>query len=270
MARTRPLQPTSSLKLGTGQKTTLELDRLKRSPHLPLIVARSISREIALKRLKPGDRLPTEQALAATFGVSRNVVREAVARLRSEGLIFSRPGRGAFVSEATSTPALRIDTESMNATGAFENLFELRGMLEVQAAALAAVRRTTADLRSIAQAVATMSGTLYGSVAWIDHDLAFHRAIAEATYNPYTVQVLEFLSSRTRDSILACGRNAFSQDLAQVTIDEHEAIVVELERQDPQAAAAAMRSHIVHAAARVGLTLPLMPLLDAVPMSKGI
>jgi DNA-binding FadR family transcriptional regulator len=65
----------------------LKLDLISRGPHLPALVASSISREIAEGRLKPGDQLPTEQALARTFGVSRNVVREAIARLRSENRV---------------------------------------------------------------------------------------------------------------------------------------------------------------------------------------
>ena len=79
---------------------TLKLDKVNRGPHLSTLVASSISREIAQGRLKPGDQLPTEQALATTFGVSRNVVREAIARLRSEGRIWSQQGRGAFVAES--------------------------------------------------------------------------------------------------------------------------------------------------------------------------
>ena len=78
---------------------TLKLDKVNRGPHLSTLVASSISREIAQGRLKPGDQLPTEQALATTFGVSRNVVREAIARLRSEGRIWSQQGRGAFVAD---------------------------------------------------------------------------------------------------------------------------------------------------------------------------
>ena len=70
----------------------LKLDVISRGPHLPALVASSLSREIAEGRLKPGDQLPTEQALAKTFGVSRNVVREAIARLRSENRVWFETG----------------------------------------------------------------------------------------------------------------------------------------------------------------------------------
>ena len=111
---------------------TLKLDKVNRGPHLSTLVASSISREIAQGRLKPGDQLPTEQALATTFGVSRNVVREAIARLRSEGRIWSQQGRGAFVVESNNPTVLTIDYEALQRADSFRNLFELRGILEVQ------------------------------------------------------------------------------------------------------------------------------------------
>ena len=101
----------------------LKLDKVNRGPHLSTLVASSISREIAQGRLKPGDQLPTEQALAQTFGVSRNVVREAIARLRSEGRIWSQQGRGAFVADAQNTTVLTIDNDSLQEADAFKNLF---------------------------------------------------------------------------------------------------------------------------------------------------
>src|SRR5689334_14214810 len=184
---------------------TLKLDKVNRGPHLSTLVATSISREIAQGRLKPGDQLPTEQALATTFGVSRNVVREAIARLRSEGRIWSQQGRGAFVADAANATVLTIDYEALQRADAFRNLFELRGMLEVQIAALAATRRSDADIEAMEQALDGMRTAPYGSVAWLKNDLGFHRAVAEATQNPYMGQFLVFVSERVRESILAAG-----------------------------------------------------------------
>jgi len=107
---------------------TLKLDKVNRGPHLSTLVASSITREIAQGRLKPGDQLPTEQALATTFGVSRNVVREAIARLRSEGRIWSQQGRGAFVTDASNATVLTIDHETLQRADSFRSLFELRGI----------------------------------------------------------------------------------------------------------------------------------------------
>ncbi|RUX03925.1 FadR family transcriptional regulator, partial [Mesorhizobium sp. M2A.F.Ca.ET.037.01.1.1] len=196
---------------------TLKLDKVNRGPHLSTLVASSISREIAQGRLKPGDQLPTEQALATTFGVSRNVVREAIARLRSEGRIWSQQGRGAFVADATNATVLTIDYETLQRADSFRNLFELRGMLEVQIAALAATRRSDADIVAMEQALDGMRTAPYGSVAWLKNDLGFHRAVAEATQNPYMGQFLVFVSERVRESILAAGNQQKSDDMARTT-----------------------------------------------------
>ncbi|MBN9551584.1 MAG: FadR family transcriptional regulator [Alphaproteobacteria bacterium] len=232
---------------------TLKLDKVNRGPHLSTLVASSISREIAQGRLKPGDQLPTEQALATTFGVSRNVVREAIARLRSEGRIWSQQGRGAFVADATNATVLTIDYETLQRADSFRNLFELRGMLEVQIAALAATRRSDADIAAMEEALDGMRTAPYGSVAWLKNDLGFHRAVAEATQNPYMGQFVVFVSERVRESILAAGNQQRSDDMARTTLGEHERILAAIKAGDAKGASAAMTRHLAGAASRVGL-----------------
>jgi DNA-binding FadR family transcriptional regulator len=232
---------------------SLKLDKVNRGPHLSTLVASSITREIAQGRLKPGDQLPTEQALATTFGVSRNVVREAIARLRSEGRIWSQQGRGAFVADASNATVLTIDYEALQRADSFRSLFELRGILEVQAAALAAERRTDADVAEMAAALEAMRTAPYGSVAWLRNDLAFHTAVAEATRNSYMGQFLVFVSERVRESILAAGNQQKSDDLSRTTLGEHERIMAAIVAGDAVGARAAMQDHLAGAATRVGL-----------------
>jgi DNA-binding FadR family transcriptional regulator len=231
----------------------LKLDKVNRGPHLSTLVASSISREIAQGRLKAGDQLPTEQALATTFGVSRNVVREAIARLRSEGRIWSQQGRGAFVADGANTTVLTIDYDVLQQGNAFRSLFELRGILEVEAAALAARRRTDGDIVAMKEALETMSAAPYGSVTWLNTDLEFHKTIAAATGNPYMVQFLTFVSERVRDSILAAGNQQRSDDMASITLGEHRRILEAIAAGDPPAAQVAMQQHLAGAAHRVGL-----------------
>ena len=231
----------------------LKLDKVNRGPHLSTLVASSISREIAQGRLKPGDQLPTEQALATTFGVSRNVVREAIARLRSEGRVWSQQGRGAFVVETSNATVLTIDYEALRRADSFRSLFELRGLIEVQSAAFAARRHTDADLTAMGEALAGMRMAPYGSVAWLRNDLEFHSAIAEATRNNYIGQFLAFVSERIRESILAAGNQEKSDDMASITLGEHERIFAAIGAGDEEAAQAAMRDHLAGAALRVGL-----------------
>ncbi|WP_082478591.1 MULTISPECIES: FadR/GntR family transcriptional regulator [unclassified Rhizobium] len=231
----------------------LKLDKVNRGPHLSTLVASSITREIAQGRLKPGDQLPTEQALAQTFGVSRNVVREAIARLRSEGRIWSQQGRGAFVADVPNSTVLTIDHDALHPAEAFRNLFEIRGILEVQIAALAAERRTETDLQAMREALATMAAAPYGSVTWLKTDLEFHRTVAAATQNTYMAPFLMFASERVRDSILASGNQRRSDDLASITLGEHQQILDAIEAGDPVAAHKAMHLHLAGAAQRVGL-----------------
>lgn len=233
---------------------TLKLDKVNRGPHLSTLVASSISREIAQGRLKAGDQLPPEQALATTFGVSRGVIREAIARLRSEGRIWSQQGRGAFVIDEPDATVLTIDHQTLQQGAAFQSLFELRGILEVEAAALAAKRRTPSDLAGMSNALETMAQAPYGSVMWLKTDLEFHRTIAGATENPYMLQFLMFVSERVRDSILASGNQRKSEDLASVTLGEHQRILDAIKAGDAAAARVAMRDHLTGAASRVGLS----------------
>jgi DNA-binding FadR family transcriptional regulator len=93
---------------------------------LPSQVASLLSKEIERKQLLPGHRLPTEQQLADRFGVSRNVVREAVAQLRADGLVEARQGVGAFVLAPEQRAAIRIDREALKDVENMERLFELR------------------------------------------------------------------------------------------------------------------------------------------------
>jgi GntR family transcriptional regulator, transcriptional repressor for pyruvate dehydrogenase complex len=232
----------------------LKLGKVSRGPHLPALVASSISREIAQGRLKPGDKLPTEQILATTFGVSRNVVREAIAKLRSEGRVWSQQGRGAFVAASTNATVLSIDHDALQRGDAFAGLFELRGILETQAAALAASRRSKQDLAKMREALSSMTASPYGSVQWLKKDLEFHIAVAKATRNAYLAQFLEFVSERVRESILAAGASRASDEMARATLTEHQNILAAVEAGEPAVAQRAMRAHLDNAARRVGLS----------------
>jgi DNA-binding FadR family transcriptional regulator len=158
--------------------TSMKIGPLGRTPQLPARVAAAIAAEIAEARLRVGDRLPTEHSLAEKFGVSRNVVREAIAQLRSDGVVQSRQGVGAFVINRSATPLLRIDAELMNDRLVFRNVFELRAILEIQAASLAAERADKEQLADIAAALARMRCAESWAEGGVSADLDFHYAVA--------------------------------------------------------------------------------------------
>ncbi len=234
-------------------KPKLTIRLVERRPELPALVADSIIREVAERRLGPGDQLPTEQALATMFGVSRNVVREAMARLRSAGTIWSRQGSGFFVAEPPASLApLRRPDPPPSAAEAFRDLFEARHALEPWIAALAAARREEADIARLGEAVSAMSAAPYGSRSWIDSDIAFHQSLAAATANRLLVQVLDAVIHRLRESLLAARVQPELATAAECTIREHQAIVCAVRAGNAPAAGEAVREHLVAAQRRLG------------------
>src|SRR5215471_6881808 len=114
------------------------------------LVAR-LTDDIISGKIAPGSQLPTEQELIAATGVSRTVVREAVAALRAEGLVITRQGVGAFVAQTPRRP-FRIDASALQSLHDVIEIMELRTGVEVEAAGLAAERASAADLRAIKRA----------------------------------------------------------------------------------------------------------------------
>ena len=166
---------------------------------------------------------------------------------------FLEQGRGAFVSETTNATVLTLDYDMPQSADSFRSLFELRGILEVQAVALAAARRTGGDIDALREILATMAAVPYGSISWLKADLEFHRAIALATRNNYVVKFIGFVSERVRESILASGNQHRTDEMAQATLREHALIFAAIEAGDGGAAQQAMRDHLLGAADRVGL-----------------
>ncbi|CDX28697.1 Transcriptional regulator [Mesorhizobium sp. SOD10] len=224
---------------------------------LPHRVAAFLSREIESGELNPGARLPTEQELSEKFGVSRNVVREAIAQLRADGMIEARQGIGAFVLAPEQRAAIRIDREALKDTHNMERLFELRCILEAESAALAAARRNQEHLDSIKAALDRMGGEERWEEGSIDADLLFHREIARATGNSYIHTFISFVCEQIRHSIHYARMTNPLHDLVEINVGEHVRIYEALVAGDPAAAEAAMRAHIVGAANRVGVKLPL-------------
>jgi DNA-binding FadR family transcriptional regulator len=178
-----------------------------------------------------GDRIPTEHELAEQLGVGRNTVREAVRVLVHAGLLESRQGNGTFV-RSTADPAAVLRT--VRAAGALDVL-ELRIALETEAARLSAVRRDTHDLLRLRAALATLREEGDRDA---DADLAFHRAVVEATHNAAFTEVYRFFSVQVHESLV---ESLGDHEMPAIDLDAHEALVVAIEAGDPDAAGAAVR-----------------------------
>ncbi len=219
-------------------------------------VADVLSAEIRSGRLAPGTRLPTEATLAAQFAVSRTVVREAVSRLKSLGLVDSRQGSGVFVRAAGAEP-LRFEGAHLESREAVIHMAELRRPLESEAAALAAERRTDADMDCIRAALAALQQAVAGGHAGAAQDVAFHLAIAKAAHNPFLMGTLQHLHGFLQGAIRVTRANeARRDDFAREVADEHARIADAIEAGNPQAAREAAKRHMDNAIRRIGLADP--------------
>lgn len=244
---------TSSLWLGIDAVDRLA--EIETTLTLPNRVVAVLAREIEAGSYPPGSRLPTEQQLSLQLGVSRNVVREAIAQLRADGMVEARQGVGAFVLPREQRRAIRIDAQALRTEGNMARLFELRCILETESARLAALRRSHKQLRSIKSHLDRMRGEERWEDGSIEADLAFHRAIAEATGNSYIHTFISFVCEQIRQTIYLARFSHPLHNLVDVNIAEHVAVYEALERSDGSLAAGAMQRHIIGAAARVGVKL---------------
>ena len=233
---------------------TDSLNQMPRTLHLPARIAAQFARQIQQGDLKPGDRLPTENAMAQTFGVSRTVIREAIAQLRNEGMIETRQGVGAFVIERP-TRHIRLDDRAGSDGDAFRHLFQLRVPLEIEAAGLAAAGHGPEHLRQLDAALARMRVTDDGAEDGMLADLDFHRTIAAATGNDYFVQFLGAVSDRILQTIVRSRERIRLDEIVAVVDAEHAAVRDAIAARDPVRARAAMRAHMAGSAERIALRL---------------
>ena len=189
-------------------------------------LAQRIAEQIDGGVLQPGDRLPTEQQFAGAYGVSRTVVREAVHQLKSQGLVRSRQGSGVFVTAPPAHRALAFDPKVLESMGAVLQMVELRRVIEGEMAALAAQRATRPQLAELKRAMLAIDTATDSGELGVEEDLAFHRAIGEATGNPQFVRLLAFLEAYLRDAMTVTkGYESMRADFMEQVRIEHRAIV---------------------------------------------
>jgi GntR family transcriptional repressor for pyruvate dehydrogenase complex len=229
-------------------------DEVARPRGLAEQIVHALQARIEAGELAPGARLPTEHALGERFGVSRAVVREAIARLKADGYVVTRQGAGAFVAGEPGRASFRLPAEGQLDAGELAQLFELREAVEVATARLAAERRTRADLAAIRSALDDVSRAIEEGSDGVAADGAFHRAIAAATHNVHLQRFVEFLgfhfAETRRPSWTDAGRRAHRPHAAQ---REHVAIYASIERGDPAGAARAAAAHLRGSAGRLGV-----------------
>jgi GntR family transcriptional repressor for pyruvate dehydrogenase complex len=214
-------------------------------------VADVLTAEIRAGRLGAGDKLPTEATLVDQFAVSRTVVREAVSRLKSLGLVDSRQGSGVYVRTVGFSP-LNFDAKSAVSKQAVIQMVEVRRALEAEVAGLAAFRRTQADIKRIRKSIAALDKAVVAGGDGVDEDVQFHRAIAEAARNPFLIGTLEYLGQFLQGATRVTRANeARRADFARQVCDEHDLIANAIEAGDATAARMAATQHMNNAILRI-------------------
>lgn len=231
----------------SGESST----QLVRTPLLADAVAQKLRREISGGRYKPSGKLPTERELSERYGVSRSIIREALGRLKQDGLVISRQGSGAFVAEGGS-PVFRLDMGQLVDLKEVSNVVELLIAFESAASGHAATRRTKAELAAIQAEFEAMNRAIELGLPGIDEDFGFHRAIVDATHNPVFREMSQFLDSRVRNFIRAARTNsARHEGITRKVQEEHRIILNAIEEGNENAARLAAASHLRNAVDRL-------------------
>ncbi len=211
---------------------------------------------IKTEHLKTGEKLPTESAIMQIYGVSRTVVREAISHLKAAGFVETRHGIGTFVLSPPKN-GMGLPHESMVTVRDVLDILEIRISLETEAAWYAASRRTEQQLNELRLVLTRIHGDQLdaeGQQDSVNADVRFHLLIAEATGNKYFVDLLSQLGrtiiprARINTALLAHeDPNGYLQRVRH----EHEDIYDAISRQDPEAARAAMRTHLSNSRERL-------------------
>lgn len=215
-------------------------------------VAQQLLKQIEVGSFRDTGKLPTEAALAQEFGVSRTVIREAISRLKNEGVVEPRQGSGVFISQHAGIRPLRIDYEEAVDAKSLPQLLAVRRAIEAEVAAEAARCRTDADMDAIDTALRRIDEAVAEGRDGVAEDIAFHRAIAVVTGNPYFLKTLEFLTQYLEAGMkVTRGNEATRRDFSWQVRDEHAAIVAAIRAGDPMAARNAACTHMYNAARRL-------------------
>jgi GntR family transcriptional repressor for pyruvate dehydrogenase complex len=222
--------------VGDPATATLQADGRKLYQQVAAAVAEAIQRG----DFAPGQRIPSERELADEYKVSRPTIREAMIALEVIGIVRSRHGAGIFVAD---NPPLDAPTIGLD-IGAFE-LTEARRLFEAEAAALAAVSISDAEIATLETLIGEMERENLENISGEHADREFHMTIARATRNSAVVDVVESLwDARYRSPLCAHMLERARSVGVQPRIDEHQVILAALRDRNPKAARTAMRNHL--------------------------
>lgn len=204
--------------------------------------AERLREQVESGRWPVGAKLPGENALAKELGVGRSTVREAIRALAGSGMLETRQGAGVFVIAARPVE----DWQARLRRASVVHLFEVRGLLEVEAAALAAERRDEDDLAALDLALAGRRDAARGDdEAFVDADIALHAAVVAAAHNPVLSDLFAGFGPALRRGLLELvALLPLRHDHPEPGADAHASLVEAVRRGDPERAAMIMREEV--------------------------
>jgi GntR family transcriptional repressor for pyruvate dehydrogenase complex len=207
-------------------------------------VADLLLEQIKSDEFKIGDKLPSIQNLATTYGVSVASIREALNALRTIGVIEIKQGYGTIVKQ--KEPTFFEIGEKFNSLDQIKELLELRQIIESATVAKAAKMRTNEDLKTMRHYLNEMEKAVFDGTSGEAADLDFHLTIAKATNNSLLVDLMNNISELMKDSMKET-RKIFiysRQKTMEILQDEHEKIFNAIEQQDDKLATQCMNTHL--------------------------
>ncbi|WP_168792007.1 FadR/GntR family transcriptional regulator [Paraburkholderia aromaticivorans] len=223
----------------------------RKTTGLPDKIYGDILNRIVEGEYKEGERLPTEHALAERFATSRPTVREALARLRADGIIMTRHGSGTTVARRPDPDVRRF--APLETLSDIRRCYEFRIVTEAGAAEQAALKADADDIAAIQQAWDQLERIIETQGIGAKDDFMFHLAVARASKNPFFITVMSFIEEQILFSMnlsrnLSLVKTVARQRLVQA---EHRAVLDAIRRKDAPGAASAMRAHLENALERM-------------------
>ena len=217
----------------------MKFKSLERTPSLPQEIVASLTGALHAGELRPGDRLPSEQALATEFGVARTVVREAISQLKYDGIVQSRVGVGAFINQPQERTAFRISPECFRKRKELLKLLRLRRDIV----------RMEAILKEMRDAI---SDSNHGAERHFEAERQLIHAIAKVADNEHALNFIVMIDSQIAENLRSVAvKNTKATELAAVAIEEQVQLVEAIKRGDPIAARDKARKHYDNAAQRL-------------------
>lgn len=226
-----------------------------RVPKLSDQVADFIISEIEKGTFKPGELLPSEAELSNQFEVSRTVIREALGRLKYNGILESTQGSRSKVAEEGSTRVFLMNHLEASNLEEIGYLYEFRAILESEAAALAAKRRTKKDLQKLERLIEALNKAKAEGQDGTIENVEFHKAVTNSSKNHFLSGFMNFFGNKIRDMVQADRNHSKVVGLPSEVQDEHINIFEAIVHKDPDKAREAVLNHLKNAAKRRGANI---------------